>query len=65
MHFSRIWNIDNEAHNLSNTFQLAEKGVLKNYAEFTGKHLCESLFFNSVYLTSNSNLENKGRLHFY
>ena len=25
-----------------------EKGVLKNFAEFTGKHLCQSLYFNNV-----------------
>ena len=25
-----------------------KKGVLKNFAKFTGKHLCESLFFNKV-----------------
>ena len=24
------------------------KGVLKNFAKFTGKHLCQSLFFNEV-----------------
>ena len=24
------------------------KGVLKNFAKFTGKHLCQSLFFNKV-----------------
>ena len=24
------------------------KGVLKNFAKFTGKHLCKSLFFNEV-----------------
>ena len=24
-----------------------EKGVLINFAKFTGKHLCQSLFFNS------------------
>ena len=23
-----------------------KKGVLRNFAEFTGKHLCQSLFFN-------------------
>ena len=23
-----------------------EKGVLKNFVKFTGKHLCQSLFFN-------------------
>ena len=25
-----------------------EKGVLKNFPKFTGKHLCKSLFFNKV-----------------
>ena len=25
-----------------------KKGVLKNFAKFTGKHLCQSLFFNTV-----------------
>ena len=25
-----------------------KKDVLKNYAKFTGKHLCQSLFFNKV-----------------
>ena len=25
-----------------------KKGVPKNFAEFTGKHLCQSLFFNKV-----------------
>ena len=24
------------------------KGVLRNFAELTGKHLCQSLFFNKV-----------------
>ena len=24
------------------------KGVLRNFAKFTGKHLCQSLFFNNV-----------------
>ena len=24
------------------------KGVLTNFAKFTGKHLCQSLFFNKV-----------------
>ena len=27
---------------------LFKKGVLKNFANFTGKHLCWSLFFNKV-----------------
>ena len=25
-----------------------QKGVLKNFAIFTGKHLCQSLFFKKV-----------------
>ena len=25
-----------------------KKGVLRNFAKFTGKHLCQSLFFNNV-----------------
>ena len=24
------------------------KGVLRNFAKFTGKHLCQSLYFNKV-----------------
>ena len=27
---------------------LCEKGVLKNFAKFAGKHLCQGLFFNKV-----------------
>ena len=27
---------------------LCKKGVPKNFAKFTGKHLCQSLFFNKV-----------------
>ena len=25
-----------------------KKGVLRNFAKFTGKHLCQSLFFNKA-----------------
>ena len=25
-----------------------KKGVLRNFAKFSGKHLCQSLFFNKV-----------------
>ena len=25
-----------------------KKGVLRNFAKFTGKHLCQTLFFNKV-----------------
>ena len=27
---------------------LCKKGALRNFAKFTGKHLCQSLFFNKV-----------------
>ena len=27
---------------------LQKKGVLRNFTKFTGKHLCQSLFFNKV-----------------
>ena len=29
---------------------LFEKSVLKHFTKFTGKHLCQSLFFNKVFL---------------
>ena len=29
-----------------------EKGLLRNFAKLTGKHLCQSLFFNKVYCDS-------------
>ena len=25
-----------------------KKGALRNFAKFTGKHLCQSLFFNTI-----------------
>ena len=28
-----------------------KKGVLRNFTKFTGKHLCQRLFFNEVYGT--------------
>ena len=28
-----------------------KKGVLRNFAKFKGKHLCQSLFFNKVLAT--------------
>ena len=29
--------------------KFCEKGVLKNFTKFTGKHLCPSLFFNKLH----------------
>ena len=26
----------------------SKEGVLRNFAKFTGKHLCQSLYFNKV-----------------
>ena len=28
--------------------EICKEGVLRNFAKFTGKHLCQSLFFNKV-----------------
>ena len=28
--------------------EFCKKGVLRNFAKFKGKHLCQSLFFNKV-----------------
>ena len=32
----------------SGTEVFFKKGVLRNFTKFTGKHLCQSLFFNKV-----------------
>ena len=39
-----IKNKDNEKKQPKVMF--CKKGVLKNFVKFTGKHLCQSLFFN-------------------
>ena len=50
------WN-DSKIRETKNTFTIfrssrpevfCKKGVLKNFAKFTGKHLCQSLFSNKV-----------------
>ena len=35
-------------HRSSRPEVFCKKGVLRNFAKFTGKHLCQSLFFNKV-----------------
>ena len=49
--------IDSNKHGNANLFLslkkqppevFSEKGVLRNFTKFTGKHLCQSLFFNEV-----------------
>ena len=36
------------------------KGVLRNFAKFTGKHLCQSLFFNEVAVLRHATFLKKG-----
>ena len=40
-----------------------KKGVLRNFKKFTGKHLCQSLFFNKVAGLRPSTLLNKRLWH--
>ena len=46
--------IDKITENLHNSWRISRcrcslrKGVLRNFAKFTGKHLCQGLFFNKV-----------------
>ena len=40
-----------------------KKGVLRNFTKFTGKHLCQSLFFNSVASLRPATLLKKGLWH--
>ena len=35
-------------HRSSHRRSSVRKGVLRNFAKLTGKHLCQSLFFNKV-----------------
>ena len=40
-----------------------KNGVLRNFAKFTGKHLCQSLLFNKVAALSPATLLKKGLWH--
>ena len=40
-----------------------KKGVLRNFTKFTGKHLCQSLFFNKVAVLSPATLLKKRLWH--
>ena len=42
-----------------------EKGVLRNFAKFTGKQLCQSLFFNNIAGLRHATLLKKGLWHRY
>ena len=40
--------LDNIINRSSRPEVFYKKGVLRNFAKFTGKHLCQSIFFNEV-----------------
>ena len=40
-----------------------KKGILRNFAKFTGKHMCQSLFFNKVAGLSTATLLKKRLWH--
>ena len=42
---------------------LCRKGVLRNFAKFTGKHLCQNLFFNKIAGLRHANLLKKRLWH--
>ena len=42
-----LWMINLENRN-SCQEEICKKGILENFAKFTGKHLCRGLFFNKV-----------------
>ena len=43
-----FYNIKNRQHRSSHRRCSVKKGVLRNFAKFTGKHLCQRLFCNSL-----------------
>ena len=47
LHFRFWWFLTNN-HRSSHRRCSVRKGVLRNSAKFSGKHLCQSLFFNKV-----------------
>ena len=42
------WEVFLSSHRSSRPEVFCKKGFLNNFANFTGKHLCQSLFFNKV-----------------
>ena len=59
LHFTIVMNSDNDDENYNENNEqhqfrssrpevFCKKGVLRNFAKFTGKHLRQSLFFNKV-----------------
>ena len=47
---------DNLPHRKSRPDVFCKKGILENFAKFTGKHLCQSLFFNKVAMLRPANV---------
>ena len=43
-----VWNINETYVRSSHRRCSVRKGVLRNFVKFTGKHLCQSLFFDKV-----------------
>ena len=43
-----VWFISHNLYRSSHPEVFCKKGVLRNFAKFTGKHLCQSLSFNKV-----------------
>ena len=45
---TEVYSSENEVVKKSRMEVFCKKGVLRNFAKITGKHLCQSLFFNKV-----------------
>ena len=48
MHRCSVKNFNDILDRSSRPEMFCKKGVLRNFTKFTGKHLCQSLFFNKV-----------------
>ena len=48
MIFDHYQNVKSKYQNISRPEVFCEKGVVRNFAKFTGKHLCQAFFFNKV-----------------
>ena len=45
---SKIYTYLSKTNRSSHRMYSIRKGALRNFAKFTGKHLCQSLFFNKI-----------------
>ena len=58
-HHGKIWkNISSVSYRSSHLRCSIIKGVFRNFAKFTGKRLCQSLFFNKVVGSTDNNQSN-------